>query len=605
MESSDFAEESTYGSTGIGQLRSDLMKQISSLQKDLAIEVDAQHCDHFPGFNRNLRQAANSVLYATTTLQQIPQTYSNTLLTLIAFQRSYLETRALLDKFQKFDPRSYDKENYKVDLSIMGTVTDRPNLVQDLFKHGVPVWFVRQTIPDQVNICRQVKPTRPDESVGVVLSRWPRAPVFYNGPRSPGMYYGTGNWQPGSIDFSKVSSEEFDFSNVGPEKWAGTSPRADLAPDQAPSPSCSQALSKSTKSRKPYSKHQQAPARTMSINKERFQQSNSPLSLWTIATWVDALRSVDTDPRRILQHNQRSLFRGYMFPDPPALLDEKNGKENLLGWLLIRPSWISTLTGFEPRHATLPSPQQWRSYLRELALDYELVRKDERKFHNSIVQGMSRQARRNQWQREAAKEIFTAPKPIRDLVTSIPWNGHAVWTPTNLSLLDNDYRLAVWDSHEHNFRAELISLDRCVMRDAWKDGKEREHKIRAIFYDKTIFMMQVPSRFKSIASERATDRCTFVEAFRTLVTDWPGEIPKKLAALEFRKEVGFEVVWDFDLMGTVEVMAFKYYCQLFFDYFGRAPTIPHSLPTGSMALTTLCCFDPYAAKLYYNVIIML
>lgn len=290
---------------------------------------------------------------------------------------------------------------------------------------------------------------------------------------------------------------------------------------------------------------------------------------------------MNADPTRVIEHNQRSLFRGFTVPDGLIFLDEKNGREYLLAWLVIRTSWMSTLTGFERRQTALPNPQQWRIYLRQIGLEYKLVRKNDRQSHLPNPTGTSRAGCRKQKCLDSARDIFTAPKPNRDFLTSISWNHHIVWTKGSINLEVMDYRVAVWDVQEHNFRAELFSLDRCIMRDLWNSPwleRSREQKVQAVFFSESTVMVSLPSGFKSIASELPADRCSFVEAFRRLLADWPGETPRSLAALEFRKQVDGEEIWNFDVMHVVERMAFSFYCQTFFDYFGRAPTIPHTYP---------------------------
>lgn len=317
------------------------------------------------------------------------------------------------------------------------------------------------------------------------------------------------------------------------------------------------------------------------INFERFKPSMSVRSSKTISEWTEALRDVNTDQSRLIQHPQRGLFRGYAFPDPLIFLEGDKGTENFLAWLIIRAPWMSTLTGIEQRQHPLPNPQYWRTYLREIALDFELVRTDQRR-HRAQVAQVSRTGRRNQKNRDVIKDIFTCPRPTRDVVTSISWNGHIIWTPGSVNIQLADYQLAVWDLHEHNFRAEIMSLDRCIMSHVWRTPQGRivrEQKLRAVFYGEVSLMAAAPVGFQSIASQNPRDRCIYVEAFRLVLADWPGDVPVCLSALQFRRSAnGKEDEWDLGIMQAVEKMAFAFYCQTFFDYFGRAPTVPHTMP---------------------------
>lgn len=303
----------------------------------------------------------------------------------------------------------------------------------------------------------------------------------------------------------------------------------------------------------------------------------------TTPEWTQALESVDPDPLRLIEHTQCALFRGYAFPDPPVFLAEgMRGVEMALTWLIIRAPWMATFTGIEPRRCCLPNPQQWREFLRSLSLDYQVVRQDERQsVRPQQAQSTSKHGRRHQKARESAKDIFSFPKPSRDFVESLSWNGRVVWSPGKVDLTLVDHRLVVWDSHEHNFHLELFSLDRCVMLEDWADPERRvvqEQKLQAVFFQEATLMVTIPTGLKTIASADPQAHCEYVEAFRLVVMDWPGETPFTFGPLQFHKQIGDKVVWDFSLMHDFERCAYRFYCQTFFDYFGRAPTIPHTLP---------------------------
>jgi hypothetical protein len=183
--------------------------------------------------------------------------------------------------------------------------------------------------------------------------------------------------------------------------------------------------------------------------------------------------------------------------------------------------------------------------------------------------------------RAANNDIFICRKPNKDDLSTISWNNHVVWVPGCVDLHLMDFQLGVWDSHEHNFRAELISLDRCIMSEVWKNpraGMDRERKLRAVFFSEILLMVSVPPGFKSIASQDAKDHCSFVDGFRLVLADWPGTVPACLKTLQLRKQLDGEDVWDFEAMRLVERKAYPFYCQTFFDHFGRAPSIPHTYP---------------------------
>lgn len=91
-------------------------------------------------------------------------------------------------------------------------------------------------------------------------------------------------------------------------------------------------------------------------------------------------------------------------------------------------------------------------------------------------------------------------------------------------------------------------------------------------------MVDLPSTAASLAAQDWKALRIFIEAFRAVLIDWPSPIAKKLASLQFKKTVGTKTLWHQDTLLQAEAMSSRFYCQTFFDYFGRAPCLPHTFP---------------------------
>ncbi|KAJ3567227.1 hypothetical protein NP233_g6498 [Leucocoprinus birnbaumii] len=572
MTERDFCGE--VGTPGIGKLQSNILNEIKKLRQDLMNEVLRQEIDQECTISRcdsvKLQETATAMRHHFSTLEYLNQSYESTVATVTLFQRSFLETRALLDKIQTFNKRCFgcdEPKPWPVDNSLMGIVTDRVSLVQELYFKGVPVWFVRSAnlISPTINIGSSFSLTPPILSNGVVVKPWPDAPVFYRGACAPAMYTATLKWRPGVVDLTCV---ELNTHPTAQQDSGALSAHAlsthqtergiKLNSSNARRQRSIQSSSSKGGIATPYSRPKQ-PSSHISMNWDRFKPSISPNSSSSTPEWVEALRNVNSDQARCIDHSH----------------------EFLLAWIAIHTVWITTFTGFESRHVPLPGPQLWRTYLRDIALDLELVRKDNRR-HTPQVPSSSRTSCRNQKSRDVIKDIFCIQKPVKESLTFLLLGERTIWTPGNVRLEPTDFKLVVWDSHEHNFRAEFMSLDRCIMANAYKDigaGNSREHKLQGVFFDGATFMTSCPAGFKSIASGTPEDRCAFVKAFCDVLSDWPGETPRLLASLVFHKKQSGKDTWDFGIMCTAERRAYQHYCQTFFDYFGRAPTIPHTCPT--------------------------
>lgn len=97
------------------------------------------------------------------------------------------------------------------------------------------------------------------------------------------------------------------------------------------------------------------------------------------------------------------------------------------------------------------------------------------------------------------------------------------------------------------------------------------------FPNNSVINVTFPLTGVGLAAPDWGDRAEFVEAFRVVLAQWPGqeakELAKKRAFVQGQGEPPVE-----EMVTEVEGIAHKFYCQTFFDYFGRAPTIPHSVP---------------------------
>ncbi|KAF9445345.1 hypothetical protein P691DRAFT_777636 [Macrolepiota fuliginosa MF-IS2] len=594
MGEGDFMEEKGCGLEGIGRLAPQIAEEFHVLHLELIKRITASDCNRIDEHFRKLYAAATALQRNVSLLCDTPQTFVNVFVTVATVQRFYLETRALLDKIEKWDPLVTFGQKYKVNLEIIGTITDRLGLAYELFDKGVPVWLVRTPalIPQTISIVRQTDVTKPSPSVGVVVDPWPEAPPYYSGILSPVMYAGSSKWKPGTIDLSHVGPEALPRPKPAPESvieypavpqkdaMSRPSSREPSQTDRA-SPQTVQSSSRLQKDRAqrytPYQKPATKPTH-QSINFERFRTSTSPFSSQPLPEWENALRSVNTDLSRLVDHPQKQLFKGYAFPDSLTFIgDGLRDVEMLLAWLIIRTSWMASLVSFTgPHRQPLPNPQQWRTYLRNIALDLQLVRPDERRQH--ILQSpppepskINRSTRRGQKMKDMLKDIFTNPKPTS--VSSIQWNDRVVWRPGSITLDRIDRQLAAWDIHDHNFRFELYALDQCVMQ-----STDRWPRLAGVFPEETLLVDPLPTSMPRITSEDWRERCPYLDVFRSVLAEWPGEVPRQLADMKFGSKEDDHIVWDRDRMCEVEKLAYGFYSQTFFDYFGRAPAVPHTLP---------------------------
>jgi hypothetical protein len=330
--------------------------------------------------------------------------------------------------------------------------------------------------------------------------------------------------------------------------------------------------------------------RNLAINKALFTDLAGPTAMKNPAAWRRALQAVVVDVERVIDHPDQHIFRGYAFPPPHVFCssDSQNPLELMLAWIVVRPSWMEKFSG--EAASVLPNPQQWRNYLRDKALDLELVRKDTRKKNtvaapplSSTSKGVPRSRSRNGKLKDAAREIFTNEVPSSDKVTSLTWCKRTVWERGRDVEFPLSYQqMLVWDVQEHNFRLELMTLDQAIVPEIWKSPEAkaaRVEKITALWPNDFILMKDLPSKSLGLAAKDISVRRFFLRALQLLLVDWPGETPKKLSAFVLREFVDDQMKWHEKALQEFEVAASQFYCQTFFTYFGRAPCVPPELPT--------------------------
>lgn len=589
------------GSQEVGMLLPSYARDIFSIRTKLLEEVANTRCPDGEEFNK-LHKLASCMKATTSSLLNTPLCFLDVMITLSAAQRFCLETRALLDKINKWDKMAAVTKPRPVDNTILGCITDRAPLVHLLYDLGVPVWFVRPLshVSSTLSIRKQCTCTTP-EQFGVNMTPWPGALCFYSGPLDREIHKTIQKWKPGAVKHQYL--EQVSTAEAASGNQESTAGRASLG--AAPYSTAAASAKVSSK------------AATFSLNKQLFEPITASHVPKPLETWKSALRSVHTEAP-IINHPLRSIFRGYAFP-PPLLFvntNEERSVDTMLAWLLIRPSWMLLISD-RNRTKPLPGPQQWRDYLNQVALGLELGRKDTRGHYTpssstkptdtapsaqpvtapsaqsnspSSVAPSRRTPTNRKKEKEKARrdnikhaiaEIFTVTIPPKLEIQSIEWNGHHVWENNDIHLTSLDRKLAIWDAHEHNFRLEFLTLDRAIMSSVWKTvaGRAaREEKHREFWPDGVCFMMGLPSTGSGIGVANWVDRRTFVKAFGNIIMDWPGEETKLLRDTAFYRLEGSEEIWDKERMEEFEQVAAIFYCQMFYIHFGRAPCIPYMFP---------------------------
>jgi hypothetical protein len=139
----------------------------------------------------------------------------------------------------------------------------------------------------------------------------------------------------------------------------------------------------------------------------------------------------------------------------------------------------------------------------------------------------------------------------------------------------NILREILWELYEVNFIHELQSLDRraCQNLDLLNATQlfERQIDISQCFPTSSFRHVPIPSKNLGLADDDFDKRFRFVTGLVFVMKSWKGDKPAMLAGnlsdLQLSPNGAMEL----------EKVVAKYYCQQFFNYFGRAAQVPHRL----------------------------
>jgi hypothetical protein len=215
----------------------------------------------------------------------------------------------------------------------------------------------------------------------------------------------------------------------------------------------------------------------------------------------------------------------------------------------------------------MPNPQNWRDFLTKV---------------QTGVDAASSSQRRN----PSRKRAYTSV--VENLLENMPdfhgpvdlyWAGALLRRKHQIlegmiTIDEGVGKEIVWDAFEHCWRMELLSLDRTILprRNMMAAARtEREAMVADVLPRGLFIMHQVSTRDEGLGAKDWKDRRSYVEAFRLLLRGWPGA-PAGLSSMSLDGSSNAANV------EAVEAIAYPFYCQMFWDFGSRAPSVPHILP---------------------------
>jgi hypothetical protein len=295
-------------------------------------------------------------------------------------------------------------------------------------------------------------------------------------------------------------------------------------------------------------------------DRNKFYPLDSPYAPYPIPAWSAALQAVDQASSNLIESSKTMKNYGhYVFPDPGLFIHSATAAKYIESWLRVRDTWFMRLA---KESCLALSSQSWRTFL---AMDSSTPEK-----------GETKAARRRQ-------EVLDMLLPSTDVYPEVGkrsgFMGPIVWQgreyPPGALPPENVIREILWELYEVNFIHELQSLDRRACKDLDLSSAsqlfEREIKISQCFHTSSFRHVPIPSANIGLADDDFDKRFCFVTGLAFVMNSWKGEKPALLSGDLYRLELNPDGAKDFEEVAT------RYYCQQFFNYFGRAPQVPHRL----------------------------
>jgi hypothetical protein len=249
----------------------------------------------------------------------------------------------------------------------------------------------------------------------------------------------------------------------------------------------------------------------------------------------------------------------YVFPDPGLFIHPATAVKYIESWLRVRDVWFMRVAK-EPSLAL--SNQSWRTYL---SID------------NSVPgKGDTKAARRRQEVLDMLlpnPDMYPGVEKRSSLMGPIVWQGKEY--PSGVLPPVNILREILWELYEINFIHELQSLDlrACLNLDLSSATQlyDRQVEISQCFHTSSFRRVPIPSENRGLADNDFDKRFRFVTSLVFVMNSWTGDKPAMLA--------GDLSEMQLSPSGAVELerVVAQYYCQQFFNYFGRAAQVPHRL----------------------------
>ncbi|KAJ7791087.1 hypothetical protein B0H14DRAFT_2625400 [Mycena olivaceomarginata] len=471
-------------------------------------------------------------------LQSLPTTYTKMLFAVTSLQRTFLKLNALYLYMTVYKERM---DNYMANTDadvgqFVGAFTTLPNVVQQFWGAGVPIWFVRPyKVFDKENILAVVHLQQPllglydpdEHGQGAPPALYTRnstpdkIAAIHSAARQTPWYtdpFETGFTHPPSLPPYCSLRKHLSSS---PAAFVSSGFRAVRQPNQSQQPRY-----------KPYPVKPLAKAPATAPNPAAKTERDKFVAL-AVVEMPPSIASPMHWPRH------------YVLPEPALLVNTTSDRRRkfLHHWNLLRDGFLYVLTQHHPQ---LLSAQEWRDVLEGLVTE--------------------RGPARSRTKRRSSKlEDFIRPTLEVSNIASIEG------LPVSLDRLPHftveQTREIVWLVAETGFRFEFYALDR-------RASKDHLDEVCTCFAGHMLVGPPLHLSKQGWAAPALEERHRYVGWTAFLMLDW---MTKSARPNIINRVKDSHFHWSLSGMRLLETAVCRHYTQAFWEYFGRAAVLPMHL----------------------------
>lgn len=585
------------GESGLGTLVHRRLKVFEEFVEKLQIRVDT-HCNKNTSPNKIVPRLFNHLSFFLSRLKTLEMTFRQLRQTITEFQRIYLELVGALNWAEIYQPRFNDTSDFSGEVGpMMGAMLTSVQDAEHFFRIGLPFWLVHPFKRLPVTRVDAVVDVRRPEDTLCFTDATPRFPEIFTGEshdvrRFEAMANNTSRFLRYDNPFAITSAPDFaDTANsqAGPSR----TPRSPIVSKVQPCmllycffvKLCTERLETllDTKTARPAAAEKQG---AQAHNSDKFVEPTHHLMPPTTTAWALALSSIDRGSPPSQSDSRYALPLPNLFIG--VVSDEKR-QQYIFTWLKFRARMLNLYMG--SGQAVAMTSQEWRTFLVHETIELTGDKSINKRARNT---GVGERVRtlvatlQSGFSRSSVGMLTTGTAAGSKRSIRLSWNRQPLASDTMPS--DAICQEILWELYEFNFRFELTELDlraNPVRQVRQEPGESQERTIRYEAEDRAerlgacfkggVGAMFAPSPSASasagLAARTLEGRAPYILALRNVMVLWRGG-QDVLGSENVHNGKQYDK-YDTKALQEMEAQATRFYCQSFFNFFGRAPLLPH------------------------------